>query len=195
MPHSRTIDIVDDDADVCRSLAMLLRRQGYDVAVHHDARHMLDTVDPDHGCIISDVRMPDMSGLDLMRTMRAAGIEIPFIFMTGHRDVAMAVQAMKLGAVDFLVKPFDLAAVLAAISNALGKMPDNDGSQSRLAHLSKREHQVLRGLVDGETNKEIARTLGLSPRTVEVYRAHVMNKMNATNLSQLVRAGIQAGIV
>lgn len=195
MRHSGTIDILDDDADVCRSLAMLLRAQGFDVVVHHDARHLLDTVDSDHSCIISDVRMPGMSGLDLLQAMRAAGMEIPFIFMTGHADVAMAVQAMKLGAVDFLVKPFDLAAVLAAIGTAFGKIAGNDVSQNRLARLSKREHQVLQGLVDGETNKKIARTLGLSPRTVEVYRSHVMKKMNATNLSQLVRAGILAGIV
>jgi two-component system, LuxR family, response regulator FixJ len=195
LQHSATISILDDDADVCRSLGMLLRRQGYIVEEHHDARHLLDTVDPDCACIISDVRMPDMSGLDLMQAMRAAGFDVPFIFMTGHSDVAMAVQAMKLGAVDFLVKPFDLATVLASIATALGKMPDNEDSQIRFARLSKREHQVLRGVVDGGTNKEIARTLGLSPRTVEVYRAHVMNKMNATNLSQLVRAGIMAGLV
>jgi two-component system response regulator FixJ len=191
MPLSRAIHVVDDERDTGRSLAMLLANRGFDVTFHDDPRHLLKVPGGELGCVISDIAMPGMNGLQLMQAVREAGNQVPFLFVTGHGSVSMAVKAMKLGAVDCLVKPFALRDLLAALDAVLADPSPPEGAIGRL---SKREAEVLSGLLEGETNKQIARTLGLSPRTVEAYRAHVMQKMHATNLPQLVRASILSGV-
>src|SRR5690606_33294011 len=151
------------------------------------------------GCIVTDVRMPEMNGLELVRRLGEAGVTLPVIVMTGHADVALAVEAMKAGVVDFIEKPFDDEIFLNAVRKALdagaavGEQQAQEAEiRERLASLSAREHQVLEGLVAGRANKVIAYDLGISPRTVEVYRANVMTKMQARSLSELVRMSILA---
>jgi two-component system, LuxR family, response regulator FixJ len=153
-------------------------------------------------CVITDVRMPGMSGIDLLRRLRELKIEVPVIVITGHGDVPLAVEAMKIGATDFLEKPFDDEALLASVRSAL-KRQDGETKRSaeravienKPAALSNRERDVLGGLVAGRANKQIAFDLGISPRTVEIYRANLMNKMQAGSLSDLVRMALIAGIV
>jgi len=154
------------------------------------------------GCIITDVRMPGMSGLDLLRQLAALGATFAVIVITGHGDVPLAVEAMKLGAIDFLEKPFDDNALIAAVRSALNRRErdlEHDSEKreihGRIAALSNRERQVLEGLVAGQANKTIAFALGISPRTVEIYRANLMTKMHASSLSDLVRMALLAGIV
>ena len=152
--------------------------------------------------MITDVRMPGMSGLDLLRRLRELKIEVPVIVITGHGDVPLAVEAMKIGAVDFLEKPFDDEVLLASVRSAL-KRQDGETKrnteraeiENKLAALSNRERDVLGGLVAGRANKQIAFDLGISPRTVEIYRANLMNKMQAGSLSDLVRMALIVGIV
>jgi len=153
-------------------------------------------------CVITDVRMPGMSGVDLLRRLKELKIGMPVIVITGHGDVALAVEAMKVGAVDFLEKPFDDDVLLASVQSAL-KRQDGETKrhierleiEGRLAGLSNRERDVLGGLVAGRANKQIAFDLGISPRTVEIYRANLMNKMKAGSLSDLVRMALIVGIV
>jgi two-component system response regulator FixJ len=152
------------------------------------------------GCIITDVRMPGMSGIDLLRKLKSDGVTVPVIVMTGHGDVPLAVEAMKLGAFDFIEKPFDDDALLMSVRGALGVQEKHAREESqrqeienRLAQLSTRERQVLDGLVAGQANKVIAFELGISPRTVEIYRANVMTKMQANSLSDLVRMALVSG--
>jgi two-component system, LuxR family, response regulator FixJ len=150
--------------------------------------------------VITDVRMPGMSGIDLLRRLRELKIDVPVIVITGHGDVPLAVEAMKIGAADFLEKPFDDDALLASVRSAL-KRQDGDAKRSseradieaRLSALSKRERDVLDGLIAGHANKQIAFDLGISPRTVEIYRANLMNKMQAGSLSELVRMALISG--
>jgi two-component system response regulator FixJ len=153
------------------------------------------------GCIITDIRMPEMDGIELLRRLRERQVPLPVIVITGHGDVPLAVQAMKIGAVDFLEKPFDDEVLLAAVRAALGRHEKDSKREAersdimaRLAVLSNRERQVLEGLVAGHPNKTIAFDLGISPRTVEIYRANVMTKMAATSLSDLVRMALIGGI-
>jgi two-component system response regulator FixJ len=154
------------------------------------------------GCIVTDVRMPEMSGVELLRYLKDAGVSLPVIVITGHGDVPLAVEAMRLGAVDFLEKPFDDDILIAAVRSALARLQELDRGQARkaevqerLATLSARERQVLDGLVAGNPNKTIAHDLGISPRTVEIYRANVMSKTSATSLSDLVRMALVAGVL
>ena len=154
------------------------------------------------GCIITDVRMPDISGIDLLRRVKELDADIPVIMITGHGDISLAVEAMKLGAVDFLEKPFDDDQLLAALKSTLSRDADLAERKAelteindKLAALSNRERQVLDGLVAGNANKTIAFDLGISPRTVEIYRANLMTKMAANSLSDLVRMAMMAGIL
>ena len=154
------------------------------------------------GCIISDVRMPGLSGIDLLRRLKELGIGVPVIVVTGHGDVPLAVEAMKFGAVDFLEKPFDDEVLLASVRSALRlhagesrRQAERAEIESRLAALSPRERDVLDGLVAGSANKQIAFDLGISPRTVEIYRANLMDKMKAASLSELVRMALIVGIL
>ena len=196
MTDNAVVHLVDDDEDVRRALAFLLATAGLEVRVYESSAALLENFDTaQSGCVVSDVRMPGMDGIQLLRHLRKKGVTLPVIIMTGHADVALAVGAMKAGAVDFIEKPFSDDVLLAAIAAAL-KQQGNPGQsvseavmqvRSRLGTLSEREKQVLEGLLAGLPNKTIAYDLGISPRTVEVHRASVMKKMGAASLSQLVR--------
>jgi two-component system response regulator FixJ len=204
MPSDRAVvHVIDDDEAVRQSLAFLLGTAGVEVQAHESAVAFLNAAtDVEAGCIITDVRMPEVGGIDLLRRLSDLGLEIPVIVITGHGDVALAVEAMKLGAVDFLEKPFDDEMLLAAVRSALDRR-DRDSRrraeraelEGRLAALSNRERDVLEGLVAGHANKQIAFDLGISPRTVEIYRANLMTKMAAASLSDLVRMALIAGIL
>jgi two-component system, LuxR family, response regulator FixJ len=200
MADSRVVHIVDDDEAVRRSLAFMLSSAGLPVRVYGSATDFLEALgDAQCGCLITDIRMPDMSGIDLLRRIKERAPCLPAIVITGHGDVALAVEAMKAGAIDFIEKPFDEDAILAAVKAALeqteeGQSGDRTAIAERIASLSERERQVLEGLVAGHPNKVIAAALGISPRTVEVYRANLMAKMQAKSLSELVRMAILAHV-
>jgi two-component system, LuxR family, response regulator FixJ len=201
--ESGTVHIIDDDDALRESLAFLLGTARIDVATHASAAAFMEAIPGARlSCVITDVRMPGMSGIDLLKRLREMKIEVPVIVITGHGDVPLAVEAMKVGAIDFLEKPFDdevlLASVKAAIERQGGDIKRNAERadiESRLAALSNRERDVLGGLVAGRANKQIAFDLGISPRTVEIYRANLMNKMQAGSLSDLVRMALIVGIV
>ncbi|WP_139802462.1 response regulator FixJ [Aurantimonas sp. 22II-16-19i] len=198
--NSGVVHLVDDDESVRQSIAFLLATAGFAVRVHVSGSALLEVVDTlQPGCVVSDVRMPGIDGLELQRRLKAKGALLPVIIMTGHADVPLAVQAMKDGAIDFLEKPFDDASLLAAIDTALrgvevsGEMDaEIQATRAKLATLSPREHQVLDGLLCGHPNKTIAYDLKISPRTVEVHRANVMTKMGVASLSDLVRTVLRA---
>jgi two-component system response regulator FixJ len=197
MTGSGVVHIVDDDAAVRQSLSFMLSAAGLAVRVYDSPSAFLDGLSAaQSGCLVTDVRMPDMTGLELLRRLRAKGCLIPAIVITGHGDVPLAVEAMKAGAVDFIEKPFEEAAILKAVKKALEQGTEDGGDAqavaARVALLSERERQVLDGLIAGHPNKTIAYDLGISPRTVEVYRANVMTKMQAKSLSELVRLAILA---
>lgn len=202
MPASTVVQVIDDDPAMRDSLDFLLGSAGFAVELFDSAEAFLAApASHSAGCVLTDVRMGGLDGLELLSRLREAGRDIPVIVMTGHGDVPLAVKAMKLGATDFVEKPIDgdslIAAVQAALATGSGATAAPAPSPefaSRLASLSHREQQVLQGLIDGRTNKEIARTFDLSPRTVEVYRAKLMTKMQAGNISELVRFAIKAGL-
>lgn len=201
MSHERTVHVIDDDDAVRDSIAFLLASAGIPTEVHPSATDYLATAKAVPGCIVTDIRMPGMSGIDLIRALRERGLGVPVIVITGHGDVPMAVEAMKLGAADFIEKPFDDEVLIGAIRSALDKAEGSDRTdhlrheiRERLSALSERELQVLDGLVEGKANKIIAFDLGISPRTVEIYRANVMAKMQAGSLSELVRMSLTAGL-
>jgi two-component system response regulator FixJ len=186
--------VVDDDADIRDSMRMLLEVAGYTVRCFTSAKHFLADEHPKHGCLIADVRMPDMSGLELQVEVTRRHIDLAVIIMTGHGDVPLAVQAMKAGAIDFLEKPFDddmmMASVRRAIeigSQARSRTAESNAAKDLLSSLTPRERSVLDKLVQGRSNKIVAYELGISPRTVEIHRAHIMTKMEASSLSDLVR--------
>ena len=200
MADNVVVYLVDDDEEVRRALAFLLGTAGLAVRVYDSANALLEKLDTTHfGCIVSDVRMPGTDGIQLLRELKSRGVTLPVIVMTGHADVALAVGAMKAGAVDFIEKPFSDDVLLDAISAAmanLGNAAENASQvslvRSRIATLSDREKEVLEGLLAGNPNKTIAYDLAISPRTVEVHRASVMRKMSAASLSQLVRMALLA---
>jgi len=198
MPDNRIVHIVDDDEAVRQSLAFLLSSTGLAVRLYDSATSFLaGLASVKGGCLITDMRMPDMTGLELLHQLRAKACGLPAIVITGHGDVALAVEAMKAGAVDFIEKPFDQEAILTAVKAALergGEGGDTAAIAARLASLSERERQVLEGLIAGHPNKAIAYDLGISPRTVEVYRANLMTKMEARSLSELIRMAILAKV-
>jgi two-component system, LuxR family, response regulator FixJ len=201
MPNGGVVHVVDDDLAVRQSLSFLLASDGLPVRLHESALAFLDAMkEAATGCIVTDVRMPGIDGIEFLRRLKARGFGLPVIVMTGHADVPMAVEAMKEGAVDFIEKPFDDDLFLAAVRKALRLQEQHaqrDAQvtevQTRLQGLSERERQVLGGLVAGKANKVIAYDLGISPRTVEIYRANVMTKMQAGSLSELVRMALVVG--
>lgn len=201
MSAEPAVHIIDDDAAVRDSLAFLLSTAGVTAETYESATAFFDGhANADVGCIVTDIRMPDMSGLDLLRRVKEINPSLPVIVITGHGDVPLAVEAMKLGAADFIEKPFEDEAMLAAISAALDRNRQRERAEAkivelkaRLESLSAREREVLEGLVAGNPNKTIAYDLGISPRTVEVYRANVMTKMQAATLSELVRMVLMTG--
>jgi two-component system response regulator FixJ len=195
--------VIDDDDAVRHSLEFLLKTAGIEVRGFESAKTFLEMLPRiKTGCIITDVRMPEITGIDLLRRVKESGLDIPVIVITGHGEISLAVEAMKIGAVDFLEKPFDDDLLLASVRSALNKEADAAKHKAevadiddKLAALSNRERQVLEGLVAGKANKVIAFDLGISPRTVEIYRANLMTKMAANSLSDLVRMAITAGIL
>jgi two-component system response regulator FixJ len=203
MQPDPVIYVIDDDDAVRHSLEFLLKTAGMTVRGFESAKAFLDVLPQIRsGCIITDVRMPDITGIDLLRKVKQAGVDIPVIVITGHGDIALAVEAMKIGAVDFLEKPFDDGTLIEAVRGSLSRTADAaqrnvelGAITGKLAALSNRERQVLEGLVAGKANKVIAFDLGISPRTVEIYRANLMTKMAANSLSDLVRMAMVAGIM
>jgi two-component system response regulator FixJ len=202
MARDPTVFIVDDDEAIRDSLIALLETEGFKVATFGVGRAFLDGIDASsRGCVLLDVRMPDINGLELQQLLAAKHIDLPVIIMTGHAEVPMAVKAMKAGAVDFIEKPFDDGVILTAIRRALARMaktsadsPEAAGAAKRIADLTPRERQVLDHLVLGSANKVIAYELRISPRTVEIHRARVMDKMQAKSLSELVRMALAGGV-
>ncbi|AZO01450.1 response regulator transcription factor FixJ [Mesorhizobium sp. M9A.F.Ca.ET.002.03.1.2] len=192
------VHVVDDDVDVRKSLGFLLATADFAVRLYESATAFLATATGNlDGCIVTDVRMPGIDGIEFLRQLRTRGHTLPVIVMTGHADVALAVQAMKEGAADFIEKPFDDELLIDAIRSALDNRnpvhavhPQSAEINGRLSTLSERERQVLDGLVSGLANKTIAYDLGISPRTVEIHRANVMSKMGASSLSHLVRMAL-----
>ena len=203
MEPEAVIYVVDDDEAVRQSLEFLLKTAGMKVRGFDSAKSFLAALpEIGSGCLITDVRMPEITGIDLLRKVKESGIDIPVIVITGHGDIALAVEAMKIGAVDFLEKPFDDDTLLDAVRASLTRTADTAQRNAelteihdKLAALSNRERQVLDGLVAGKANKVIAFDLGISPRTVEIYRANLMTKMTANSLSDLVRMAMTAGIL
>lgn len=189
------VHVIDDDEAMRASLAFLLDTSGLTARSYDSATSFLETFDAAApGVLVTDVRMPEMTGLELVRRLKARNLDMPIIMITGHGDVSLAVEAMKAGVVDFLEKPFAEQRLLDAIRSAMAQSAkaDNDHAERErakqaLASLSPREQEVLEGVVAGKLNKVIAHELGISPRTVEVYRANVMSKTGAHGLSELVR--------
>ncbi len=195
------VHIVDDEEPVRKSLAFLLTIEGFTVRLHESATAFL-RVAPDirNACLVTDLRMPDIDGVELLRRLREQGRRIPAIVITGHGDVPMAVAAMKAGALDFIEKPFEDQILIDSIKRAaeeIEKVASNDvqSISSRLATLTEREREVLSGIVAGLPNKTIGYDLDISPRTVEVHRANIMSKMEARSLAELVRMAIAAGVL
>ena len=193
--------VIDDDDAARESLEFLLRSANFSVTAYDSGTAFLHALPQmTYGCIVTDVRMPGLSGIELLRRLKDYDFKLPVIVITGHGEVPIAVEAMKLGAVDFFEKPFDGDKMIAAVQSALSncrKNADRDAErrevQDRLATLTPRERDVLKGLVAGNPNKVIAFDLGISPRTVEIYRANVMTKMKSGSLSELVRMALHAG--
>lgn len=205
MPQNVKVYVIDDDPAMRDSLDFLLGSAGFNVRLFESAQVFLNELSGlEAGCVVTDIRMPGIDGMELLRQLNLASgaHKLPVIVMTGHGDVPLAVEAMKLGALDFLEKPFDDDRLIGMIETALSQSDSGAKSEAvsaemaaRVASLTPRERQVMQGLVTGLSNKAIARDYDISPRTVEVYRANVMTKMQAGNLSELVRFAIRAGIV
>ena len=203
MAADAIVHVIDDDEAVRESIEFLLRTSGVTARTYDSASAFLNTLPTiDSGCIITDVRMPGISGIDLLRRLGEMRIKMPVIVITGHGDVPLAVEAMKNGAVDFLEKPFEDELLLGSVRSALNRSQENAARdaeraevEARLATLTNREREVLEGLVAGKPNKIIAFDLAISPRTVEIYRANVMTKMEAASLSELVRVALVVGVM
>jgi two-component system response regulator FixJ len=204
MPAEKsTVHVIDDDQAVREVLAFQLGSAGIDVRTYESAAGFLKVAPTvQAGCIITDVRMPELSGIDLLRRLRELKVAAPVIVITAHGDIPLAVEAMRMGAINFLEKPFDDDVLLASVRSALEKgdqdrtrQADRSSIQSRIAALSNRERDVLQGLVAGRANKQIAYDLGISARTIENYRANLMIKMQAASLSDLVRMALIAGML
>lgn len=195
MSAEPVVHVIDDDESARQSLEFLIDCAGFQVRSYESALDFLKAgADLDHACIVTDVRMPEMTGVELLTRLKTMGVKAPVIVITGHADVPMAIQAMKAGVADFIEKPFSDDTILHSIRAALARQHDRQEASaeresilSRIETLSQREREVMEGLVEGHANKVIAYDLNISARTVEVYRANVMTKMNAGSLSELVR--------
>lgn len=203
MPNKGKVYVIDDDEAMRDSLSFLLDSAGFSVTLFETAQNFLDVLQGlEFGCVVSDVRMPGIDGIELLKRMKAGHSTFPILIMTGHGDVPLAVEAMKLGAVDFLEKPFEDDRLIGMIEAAIRLAEPAAKSEAvthdiaaRVATLSPRERQVMEGLIAGLSNKLIARDYDISPRTIEVYRANVMTKMQANSLSELVRLAMRAGLL
>lgn len=196
-----TVFVIDDDADFRDSMQWLLESTPYSVESFASAQAFLDQYDGRPGCMLLDVRMPEINGLALQQLMLERDIRLPVIIITGHGDVPMAVNAMKNGALDFLEKPFDDEVLLHLVDKAMAEADRRFSEQNRqrelqelYATLSRREREVMELVVTGNSNREIAETLGISPKTVEVHRSRVMSKMRAESLAQLVQMHTQLAL-
>jgi two-component system, LuxR family, response regulator FixJ len=202
MSAEATVHVIDDDEAMRDSLAFLFQTANVPVRTYESAASFLAILpDVRSGCVVTDIRMPEIDGLELLRRLKKMDVHLPVIVITGHGDVPLAVEAMRLGASDFLEKPFDDDVLMASIRAALAKEHEDGrrhGEQAevmrRVATLSQRERQVLDGLVAGKPNKVIAYDLNISPHTIEIYRANVMTKMQAVSLSALVRMALSANL-
>jgi two-component system, LuxR family, response regulator FixJ len=202
MGHRGKVYVIDDDDAMRDSLDFLLGAADFQVTLFESAQKFIDVLPAlDFGCVVSDVRMPGIDGIELLKRLKAGANLFPVVIMTGHGDVPLAVEAMKLGAMDFLEKPFEDDRLIGMIEAALRQAEPSAKSaavtaeiRSRIASLSPRERQVMDGLIAGLSNKLIARDYDISPRTIEVYRANVMTKMQATSLSELVRFAMRGGV-
>jgi two-component system, LuxR family, response regulator FixJ len=203
MSHRGKVYVVDDDEAMRDSLDFMLGAADFQVTLFESAQNFLDMISNiDFGCVVSDVRMPGIDGIELLKGLKTNRSLLPVVIMTGHGDVQLAVEAMKLGAVDFLEKPFEDERIIGMIDVALRQAQSNAQDEamthdiaSRMATLSPRERQVMDGLIAGLSNELIARDYEISPRTIEVYRANVMTKMRAGSISELVRLAIRAGVL
>jgi two-component system response regulator FixJ len=203
MPDKGKVYVIDDDEAMRDSLSFLLDSAGFNVTLFESALNFLDALPGlDFGCVVSDVRMPGVDGIELLKRMKLDRSTFPIVIMTGHGDIPLAVEALKLGAVDFLEKPFEDDRLIAMIEAAIRQAETAAKSEAithdiagRIATLSPRERQVMDGLIAGLSNKLIAREYDISPRTIEVYRANVMTKMQANSLSELVRLAMRAGLL
>jgi two-component system response regulator FixJ len=200
MMDRRVVHVIDDDAAVRDAVGLLLSTEGFKVHTYPSALAFLKTSAAHReGCVVTDMRMPEMSGIELIAKMKEARITNPVVVLTAHADVPLAVEAMKLGAVDLLEKPFEDAALLAAVDAALERRSAEEtrsreaaAVRRRLASLTRRENEILAGLLKGLSNKVIAHDLGISTRTAEVHRANIMAKMRAGNLAELVKMTLAA---
>ncbi|ABD06073.1 two component transcriptional regulator, LuxR family [Rhodopseudomonas palustris HaA2] len=203
MPRRGNVYVIDDDQAMRDSLDFLLGSADFEVRLFESALDFLNEVTMlPFGCIVSDVRMPGMNGMDLLKQLKNDRTRLPVVIMTGHGDVPLAVEAMKLGAIDFIEKPFEDDRLIGMIETALKQAGDEAKSEAvsqdivaRIQSLSPRERQVMDGLIAGMSNKVIAREFDISPRTIEVYRANVMTKMQAGSLSELVRMAMRGGVI
>ncbi|MDP3802323.1 response regulator FixJ [Brevundimonas sp.] len=195
------LHVIDDDAGLRDALAFLLEVNGVNARFYESGDAFLAALPVEEGCLLTDVRMPGLTGLELVRELKRRGIDLPVIVMTGHGDIPLAVESMKAGVIDFIEKPFGDDVLLAAIRAAFERLkgdvePDAArlAAEERLAQLSPRERDVLAGVVEGKLNKVIAYELEISPRTVEIYRANLMSKTGARNVADLMRIALAAGL-
>ncbi len=203
MAAEKLVHIVDDDDGVRRSAAFMLKHAGYKIESYVSGVAFLkEAKTAERGCVLLDVRMPEMDGLEVQQEMGKRGIDMPVVILTGHGDVAVAVKAMRAGAVNFIEKPYEKEALLGAIEEAYARLDRNydkdmkaGEAHVRLASLTGRERDVLNGLVAGYPNKTIAYDLGISPRTVEIYRANMMEKLRVRSLSDALRIAFIAEYV
>ena len=202
MSDERTIHLVDDDEAIRHSASFMLRHAGFIVKTYEDGLTFLSEISAnDHGCVLLDVRMPGMDGLAVQAAMAKRGYDMPVIILTGHGDVALAVKAMKVGAVDFIEKPYEKQALLTAITTACDRVKNRKAhatveaeARAKLTRLTPRERDVLDRLVEGLTNKSIAEDLAISARTVEIHRANLMDKLGADSLSAALKLAFSAGL-
>jgi len=200
--RSRHVHLVDDDEAIRRSASFMLRTSGYLVKTYASGVELLKAAkEIVPGCILLDVRMPEMDGLEVQQALKDKGVLLPVVVMTGHGDVNVAVQAMKAGAVDFIEKPFEKAVLLSAIEQGFDRLEQSgkrharaEEARVRLDALTPREYDVMKGLVRGHPNKTIAYDLDISPRTVEIHRANLMTKLGVASLSEALRIAFAAGL-